>query len=167
MESDEAREGHREEVYFCPKCGGFTRRGGGDGLCSQCGGPHSEEHHAQKYVLLVDDSEIARKKVGAILKKLGCELSEAKDGLEALDRARAEAPDLIVLDIQMPSMDGLEVLKELRKDDGFALTPIIMLTVEADASGVSEAISHGATDYIRKDTPVAQIIKRLRTHVEK
>ena len=165
MKPDGGQNESQEEVHYCPQCGEFTKGTGAEGVCSQCGGPFAGTHPEGKRVLLVDDSEIALKKVGAILKKLGCRVMEARDGIEALDRAREETPDLIVLDIQMPNMGGLEVLKELRQDEGFTSTPIIMLTVEADASGVSQAISRGATDYIRKDTPVVQIIKRLRTHV--
>ena len=88
-----------------------------------------------------------------------------EDGLEGVERAKNEVPDVIVLDIQMPRQDGLTALREIRQDRRFKSTPIIMMTVEADATMVSKAVFYQATDYIRKDTSVSEIMKRLRKHI--
>jgi CheY-like chemotaxis protein len=166
MESEDLLDGSREGAHFCTKCEEYTKKVGTLEVCGQCGEAHWGKPEVKKRVLLVDDSEIVRRKIGAIVQKLGCRLFEAADGFEALVQIRENPPDLIILDIIMPRMNGHQVLKELRKDAQFASTPIIMLTAAAGVSEVSAAISNGATDYIRKDIPVTQIIKRLRTHVE-
>lgn len=149
----DARYTTSEEINFCSKCGAPV----GPALISVSSTP--------KRALLVDDSQMSRKKIGAILKKLGCEVAEAADGIEGLDQARKVPPDLIVLDVQMPRMNGLEMLQILRKDPQFASTPVIMMTIEADPEIVGKALSSRANDYIRKDTSVADILARLRRHV--
>lgn len=104
--------------------------------------------------------------MAAILKKLGCRVVEAEDGSQALELARAEPPpDLIVMDVMMPVMSGLEALKILRADTRFAATPVIMLTAKADASTVSQALEHHASDYLLKDSPPDEIGRRLQKYL--
>lgn len=112
-------------------------------------------------VLLVDDEAHIRKFVGLILKQLGNpRLLEAPNGLDAIAIYQRENPDLVLLDINMPVMDGIETLKKLREVDPECI--VIMLTSLANRSNIENAISLGATNYIRKDTPKDEIAKALR-----
>jgi two-component system chemotaxis response regulator CheY len=111
-------------------------------------------------VLLVDDEAHIRKFVGLILKQLGTpRLLEAPNGMEAVAIYEKENPDLVLLDINMPVMDGIETLKKLREIDPEAL--VVMLTSLASRSNIENALALGATNYIRKDTPKEEIAKAL------
>jgi CheY-like chemotaxis protein len=96
---------------------------------------------------------------------MGCRVVEAEDGAQALDLARAEPPDLIVMDVMMPVMSGLEALQILRADSRFAATPVVMLTAKADAATVSRAVEHHASDYLLKDSPPLEIKRRLQKYL--
>ena len=98
---------------------------------------------------------------------MGCQVSEAEDGKEGVIAAVKIKPQLIILDIQMPNVNGLDALKALRKNPLFDSTPILMMTVEADAQVVAQALAAKANAYIRKDSSVAELISRLRKHVSK
>ena len=156
-----------EITYLCAKCDAVFSGNRQVKHCSKCGSPVNRysKPAAQKSVLLVDDAALARKKIGAILKSMGCKVVEAADGLEGLKLAEDVEPDLIVLDVQMPRMGGLEALAEFRRDERFASIPIVMMTVVSDAETVSKAITGDANDYIRKDSTVAEISERLKQHL--
>lgn len=143
-----------ETVKFCPHCGAPADAGGG--------GSSTEIR-----VLLVDDAAIARKKIGAVLKSLGCVVVEASDGVEALAKVDEANPDLIVLDINMPKKGGIEVLDELRQQPQYQNTVIVMLTAEADSSVVADALRRKANDYLRKDASVVQLKERLLKNIGK
>jgi two-component system, chemotaxis family, chemotaxis protein CheY len=111
-------------------------------------------------ILLVDDEAHIRKFVGLILKQLGSpRLLEAPNGQEAIAIYQQENPDLVLLDINMPVMDGIETLKKLRELDPECI--VVMLTSLASRSNIEHAIALGATNYIRKDTPKEEIAKAL------
>ncbi len=93
-------------------------------------------------------------------------VAEAVNGREAVGLAYQLQPHLIILDIHMPDQNGLEVLDILRGDPKFQSTVIVMLTGEADASVVREALAHGANDYIRKGSSPKEIGQRLNRHVQ-
>lgn len=114
----------------------------------------------KKNVLLVDDSPFVREMVGKIISQLGHLPTKAADGEEGLRTADHQVPDAIILDVQMPKMDGLEVLGRLRADERFAATPIVMLTSVGDSEIVKRSIKRQATSYILKDDP-QQIMRRL------
>src|SRR5260370_1332146 len=86
---------------------------------------------AMKTVLIADDKATSRELVRTVLEKDGYSVMEAADGIEALRNARESMPDVIILDLQMPGLDGFAVLQELRKDQRFAATPIMALTASA------------------------------------
>ena len=152
--------------YRCSRCGESYAAEKSISFCSECGAPiEPERSSATKRVLLVDDSVIARKKMTAILKKLGCQVIEAEDGLHGLAQAKHTLPDLIILDVQMPRMDGITALRALRHDERFARTPIIMLTAYSDKEFVAKALSDHASDYIRKDGSAQDIMGRLHLHI--
>ncbi len=99
-------------------------------------------------VLVVDDSSTMRKLQGQYLSAMSLDVLEASDGHQALDIIREERPLIIVSDWNMPRMDGLELLCEVRKNDD--KTPFIMVTTEAERSRVIQAIQSGVSDYIIK-----------------
>jgi two-component system chemotaxis response regulator CheY len=112
-------------------------------------------------ILIADDDTSSRELLRAILESSGYEVVEAADGVEAMERAADFPPDLVILDIQMPKMDGLAAAQALRKIPSFEKTPIIALT--ASTKGVlSEDISMaGFTSYLVKPIGPAQ----LRQHI--
>jgi two-component system, chemotaxis family, chemotaxis protein CheY len=103
--------------------------------------------------LIVDDSSVMRKIVARALQQGGvtiAEIFEAGNGSEALDVLRREKVDLVLSDINMPVMDGLEFVRQLRSVENAVGVPVVMITTEGSESHVMEAISCGARGYIRK-----------------
>lgn len=119
---------------------------------------------AGKTVLLVEDQEVTREKISSLLRELGCEVIAALDGVEGLTLAklRANEIDMAVLDIRMPRMDGITVLRHLRKIPPLDQRPIIMLTTQVDTETVRTALKYRANDFIRKDASIPKIVERLQ-----
>ena len=115
----------------------------------------------KKDVLVVDDSPFVREMVSRMVHKLGHVATRASDGEEALRVANHRQPDVIVLDVNMPKVDGITALETLRSDKRFAETPIVMLTSVSDQDVVRRSIQLRATAYLLKDDP-EQIMKRLK-----
>lgn len=152
----------------CAACGEPYRAADEPKFCSGCGAPIDGSAAAASNgipVLLAEDAAITRRKISLILERLGCQVIEAVNGHEAIGQAERLRPALIILDIHMPGRDGLEVLDHLRSQEDFASTPIVMLTAEADAKVVRDALIRRATDYIRKDSTVTELQERLAKHV--
>ena len=99
-----------------------------------------------KTILVADDKPADRELLRAILEQSGHTVFEASDGLEAVRRAMEVLPDLIILDLHMPAMDGFEVLAELTSDQRFATTPIVALTASAMQGDRERALSAGFTE---------------------
>jgi CheY-like chemotaxis protein len=116
-----------------------------------------------KTVLIADDRATGRELVRAALEKGGFHMIEASDGLEALSIAREKRPDLIILDLHMPGLDGFGVVRELRRDALFAATPVVALTASAMQGDRDRAISAGFTGYITKPIHLAA----LRSEIER
>jgi len=115
-------------------------------------------------VLIVDDSSVMRKIVGRTLRQAGLEMQEvleASNGSEALSVAREHPLDLILSDINMPMMDGLEFVRQLRCIEGAQNIPVVMITTEAGEGHVVQALSNGASGYIRKPFTPDQIKERV------
>jgi len=110
--------------------------------------------------LIVDDSSVMRKIVERSLRQAGLdigEVMEAGNGMEALAALQKKKPDLILSDINMPSMNGLEFVKQLQNVAGMKDVPVVMITTEASESHVVEALSYGAKGYIRKPFTPEQV----------
>ena len=105
---------------------------------------------AEKKILAVDDSLSIRKSLSFILGNEGYEVVEAEDGVEALEKAQAEKFSLVITDINMPRMDGIELTKQLRQTQGYKFTPIIALTTENQQDKMQEGKAAGATGWIVK-----------------
>ena len=103
-----------------------------------------------KKCLVVDDSRVIRKVARQILEELQFDISEAGDGQQALDQCRQEMPDAILLDWNMPVMNGLEFLQALRKESNGGSPIVVFCTTENDLSHISQAIQSGANEYIMK-----------------
>ncbi|MBT3308753.1 MAG: response regulator [Gammaproteobacteria bacterium] len=101
-------------------------------------------------ILAVDDSPSLRQMVAFTLKGAGHDVSEASDGVEALGIARGQAFDLVITDINMPNMDGLQLIAELRKLPNFKFTPILCLTTESSDDKKRQGKEAGATGWIVK-----------------
>ena len=103
-----------------------------------------------KKILTVDDSKTVRRILAALFAPFDCTIYEAADGEEGLSVAALEKPDLILLDYNMPVMDGLTMLQRLREDAAMRHTPVILLTAEAGAKNIAAAARLGARDYVTK-----------------
>lgn len=120
-------------------------------------------------VLLVDDSAVMRKMIERNLREAGLDLGEvleAGDGWEALALAKQKPVDLILCDINMPTMDGLEFLRTLKSSGGAGQTPVVMITTEGSESRMAEAEAAGAKGYVRKPFTVDQIKAQILPLVE-
>ncbi len=100
------------------------------------------------HILIVDDAEFLRVRISKMLVGEGFEVAEAENGLKAIESYKSKKPDLVLMDVTMPEMDGLTALKELRKMDPNA--KVVMLTALGQESVVLEAVKSGAKDFIVK-----------------
>jgi CheY-like chemotaxis protein len=116
-----------------------------------------------KRLLIADDKPTNRELIRTVLENLGYEVIEAADGIEAVRVARELHPDLIILDLHMPGIDGFGVLAELRRDGGFVDTPIMALTASAMQGDRQRAMDAGFDSYVTKPVPLPV----LRAEVER
>ena len=114
-------------------------------------------------VLIVDDLEIARETMAALLINEPYDLAFANDGYDALEKAQALTPDVILLDVMMPGIDGYDVCRHLRNDPRLNEVPIVMLTALDDRVSRLEGIEAGADDFISKPFDRVELRARLRT----
>jgi len=117
-------------------------------------------------IMVVDDSVTLRKRILEFMKIEGFETAEAGTGREVLPLAGEFHPDLILLDVIMPGMDGIEVCKQLRALKEYEQVPILMLTVKGSAYDIAEAFKAGANDYVRKPFGAEELLLRIRTHLK-
>ena len=103
-----------------------------------------------KTCLIVDDSKMIRRVAGRILKDLKFTPEEARNGQEAIEHCRANMPDAILLDWNMPVMDGLSFLKALRKEPGGSDPVVVFCTAERDVTKIAKALDAGADEYVMK-----------------
>jgi len=113
-------------------------------------------------ILIVDDEKDIVKMLDYNLKKEGFRVISAYDGEDALDMAAREHPDLIVLDLMLPGIDGLEVCKTLKKESKTASIPIIMLTAKTQESDKVVGLELGADDYVTKPFSPRELIARIK-----
>jgi diguanylate cyclase (GGDEF)-like protein len=120
-------------------------------------------------VLIADDSLVIRAVVRSELEGEGYRVVEALDGLSALRQCREDAPDVVLLDIEMPGLDGYEVLSELKGDDRLKDIPVVFLTSRAGMEDVVAGLRGGAHDYLKKPFETAELLARVGSayHVKK
>jgi len=102
------------------------------------------------HILAVDDDDLIRRLVQFNLQRAGYRVTPARDGLEALEQIEQERPDLVLLDVNMPRLDGIELLRRLRADPGTATLPVVMLTAKAQDEDILEGKRSGADYYLTK-----------------
>ena len=117
-------------------------------------------------ILVVDDIADNLRVVGDILEQEGYGITFAISGKQALKRIETARPDLILLDLMMPEMDGLQVCEILKADKNFAEIPIIFLTASHEHQNLLEAFKRGAVDYLTKPFNLPELLVRVRTHLE-
>jgi len=101
-------------------------------------------------ILVVDDNPDVRLALTTLLEDEGYEVAEADDGDVGLEAARERKPDLILLDLMMPRMNGFETLRELKRDEGLSDIPVVVLTARRGSEDMTLAKALGATDYLNK-----------------
>ena len=101
-------------------------------------------------ILVVDDHEEIREALAEILEEEGHNILQAADGLQALEIVSHSRPDVILLDIAMPGMDGLETLRRLKDQPEFSSLPVIMVTAQGDRQNMVKAVQLGVRDYVTK-----------------
>jgi two-component system response regulator MtrA len=111
------------------------------------------------HILLVEDDPSIREVVALGLRAAGFEVETAIDGEEGLARWRAGSPDLVLLDVMLPHLDGLEVCRAIRHE---STTPVVMLTARGDTIDVVVGLESGADDYVRKPFEMRELVARVR-----
>ncbi len=112
-------------------------------------------------ILSVDDSKTIRTIVTRTLKKYDCTVCEAANGEEGLAVAASEKPDVIILDITMPVMDGITMLSKLRDDPALKGIPVVMLTAESSRENIAQIARLGVRDYLVKPFKDEQLIEKI------
>lgn len=113
-------------------------------------------------ILVVDDDTALAEMIGIVLRTEGFDTVFCGDGLKAVDAWRTERPDLILLDLMLPGMDGIEICNRVRAESG---VPIIMLTARTDTADVVKGLESGADDYIVKPFNPKELVARIRTRL--
>ena len=115
-----------------------------------------------KKILLVDDSNTVLLMERMILSQGRYELCTARNGREGVDRARADRPDLILLDVVMPEMNGLDALAAIRADEAIKHIPVIMVTTRSEADSVETGFARGCNDYVTKPVNSTELLAKVR-----
>lgn len=113
-------------------------------------------------ILAVDDSASMRQMVSFTLKGAGYQVREAVDGVEALEIAKGETFDLVLTDVNMPNMNGIELVKNLRQEDAYKFIPMLMLTTESAGDIKMQGKAAGATGWIVKPFNPDQLLSTIK-----
>ncbi len=116
-------------------------------------------------ILLVDDEDFIREHVAKHLQRLGAEVIQACNGLEALERAAARRPDVILMDVRMPGMDGFEATRTLKGKPETADIPIIMLSAKAQDRERAIGVESGADSYLTKPARFPSILAEIQKYL--
>jgi two-component system cell cycle response regulator DivK len=119
-----------------------------------------------KKILVVDDNQDSRELVVKVLKNRGYQMIEAADGEDALEKAAAENPDLILMDISIPKINGYEVTRRLKSQVNFKNTPIIALTAHAMKGDREKALEAGCDGYISKPINIHEIPDLIKSYLQ-
>ena len=117
-------------------------------------------------VLIADDNADMREYLTKLLRNAGYQVSEVEDGQQALDAIRAQVPDLVISDVMMPGLDGLQLLAALRSDLRTAAVPVLLLSARAGQEASIEGLQAGADDYLVKPFAAAELLARVRANIE-
>jgi len=117
-------------------------------------------------ILVVEDTPRDRELLVTLLEREGYQVAPAADGAQALDAAARNKPDLILLDVVLPGMDGLEICRRLKADPGTHAIPVIFLTGQAESAEILAGFEAGAVDYVTKPFRFRELLARVHVHVE-
>jgi len=119
-----------------------------------------------KKILLVEDSDTTRLTHRVMItRRTDYEIIAVANGADALKLAVTHKPDLVLMDVMMPGMDGLEVCRRMRKEPATSRIPIVLLTFRVGEESVSEGFASGCTAYLKKPVEVDQLVNTLREHL--
>lgn len=119
------------------------------------------------HILVVDDTDFNRLLIGTLLEDAGyCNIAYARDGVEALEAMARQVPDLVILDIMMPGMNGYEVCRRLRADPALADVPVLVQTALSSSDDRNQAFAAGTTDLITKPIERTELLARVAIHLE-
>ncbi|HEX5430257.1 MAG TPA: response regulator transcription factor [Patescibacteria group bacterium] len=119
-------------------------------------------------ILVVEDEEILLTALSEELRQEGFEVVGAKDGVEGLEKAAAEQPDLMLLDLVMPRLDGISTLKQMKAQENTKEIPVVILTNLSDYDKISDALSMGAMDYLVKaNYRLEELVTKIKTVLER
>lgn len=126
-----------------------------------------DEQESRPRVVIADDDPDIRRLVEMTVTNAGCDVTVASDGEEALERVRESKPDLVILDVLMPRMDGWEVARALKSDPATAEVPVMFLTSRGQEHDVLEGFDSGAVDYMVKPFSPRELQVRVRAVLAK
>lgn len=130
--------------------------------------PTVEKPHAVPRVLVTDDDDTIRAVVKLMLEREGYEVIEATNGREALQMIeQAPAPDIIILDLMLPYVDGLQIIKKIRSHPEWVRVPVIMLSANASENEVVNLLKAGANDYVTKPFNPRELVARVNVNIER
>ena len=122
---------------------------------------------SRKKILLVDDSSTILMMERMMLTKGPYDLVTASDGEEAVAKAVSERPDLILMDVVMPKMNGFEACRRIRLEDSIRHTPIIMVTTRGEVQNVETGFENGCNDYVTKPINPTELLTKVRACIER
>jgi DNA-binding response OmpR family regulator len=120
---------------------------------------------SRKKILIVDDATTVVMMHKLILSREGFEILTARDGQEGFDTALAAKPDLILMDVMMPNLGGIDAVRLLRGHEETKAIPVIMVTTRGEAESVSRGLDSGATDYVTKPVDGAELVAKVRARL--
>jgi two-component system sensor histidine kinase/response regulator len=126
-----------------------------------------EGNPMSKKVLIVDDSLTTRILNRVLVTNQGYQVVSAQNGKEALNLASSENPDLILMDVMMPDMDGVEVCRRLRKEEKTASIPIVLLSFRTGEDSIRIGFDSGCTAYLKKPVQEAELLDTLKSYLER
>ena len=122
---------------------------------------------AEASVLIVDDDPVVRRMLQLSFESEGFDVLTAGDGIEGLEAMRSGKPNVVVLDIMMPKLDGMKVMRELMGDDDLRGTPVILLSAKATSLDIELGLKAGAADYVTKPCDPIDLVDRVRSLLAK
>ncbi len=124
---------------------------------------NNDDKVAESHVLVVDDNAQNLELLVAYLDTLGCKVTTAVDGIEALEKVKCSSPDLILLDVMMPRMSGFECCRKLKSDPASRDIPIIMVTALNDLSDIERGVECGTDDFVSKPVNRLELVTRVKS----
>jgi DNA-binding response OmpR family regulator len=114
-------------------------------------------------VLVVDDDPVIRRMLQLSYESEGFQVATAADGVEGLEALRANPPDILILDIMMPKLDGMKVMDELKADERLKSIPVILLSAKATSLDIDLGLKAGAADYVTKPFDPMELVARTKS----